>query len=388
MKSLFTLFGVFIVVGSTMAQIKFERAYFIDNQGKKTECWIKNADWRDNPNSFVYRFSENERSTSASIENVQEFGIYNFSKYIRASVEIDRSSGDISKMDYFGNAVFHTEQLFLKVLIEGESSLYMYEDGDLSLFFFQAPGQNIRQLIYKKYIVDPNTIASNVEFREQLSTQIKCDRERVDLSKNLNYYKSELIKYFITYHQCKGLSFTNYEAKVKRDLFNLRLTSGLSFSAFTFSGVDGFPQKIIPRIGLDAELVLPFNKSKWAFFVEPNLQTFLATESIRGDLTAINYSSLELPVGIRHYFFVTEDLRFTLNAAYAFDFAFKSALSLSDGTKYDLKGGNVFALGAGMAYKKFSAELRWYEEKDLLRLYPFLESDLSKVGLVLGWQVW
>ncbi len=35
MKSLFTLFGVFIVVGSTMAQIKFER-HFIDNQGKKT----------------------------------------------------------------------------------------------------------------------------------------------------------------------------------------------------------------------------------------------------------------------------------------------------------------------------------------------------------------
>lgn len=121
------------------AQIRYERAYFIDNQGNKTECLIKNSDWNDNPNSFVYRASETARTNSASIENVQEFGVYNFSKYIRAKVDIDRSSGDISKMDYFGNAVFHSEELFLKVLIDGAVSLYQYTDGDLNLFFFQTP---------------------------------------------------------------------------------------------------------------------------------------------------------------------------------------------------------------------------------------------------------
>ncbi len=211
--------------------------------------WIKNADWRDNPNSFVYRFAENERSTSASIENVQEFGIYNFSKYIRARVEIDRSSGDISKMDYFGNAVFHTEQLFLKVLIEGEASLYMYEDGDLRLFFFQAPRQDIRQLIYKKYIVDPNTIASNVEFREQLGIHLKCDRERADLSKNLNYYKSELIKYFITYHRCKGLSLLRItRLKSNAICSTSALLRGLVFQLLRLAALMAFRKKSFPAL--------------------------------------------------------------------------------------------------------------------------------------------
>ncbi len=368
-------------------QIRFERAYFIDNQGNKTECLIKNSDWHDNPNSFVYRSTETARTNSASLETVQEFGVYNFSKYIRAKVDIDRSSGEISKMDYFGNAVFHSEELFLKVLIEGEVSLYQYSDGDLNLFFYQTPSQGIRQLVYKRYIVDQNTIASNVEFREQLA-EAKCAQARPEVLQELKYYKSELIKYVIAYHQCKGLSFTNYDGKIKRDLFNVRVTSGLSFSDFIFVGVDGFSQKATPRLGLDLEFVLPFNKSKWAFFVEPNLQSFFATESIRSELTSINYRALEVPAGLRHYFFITEDLRFSLSAAYAFELSFNSAMNRIDGRQYELSGGNVFAGGAGMSYKKFSAELRWYEKKDLLRLYPFLESDLSKVALVLGWKLW
>ncbi len=368
-------------------QIRFERAYFIDNQGNKTECLIKNSDWHDNPNSFVYRKTDTERTHSASIENVQEFGVYNFSKYIRAKVDIDRSSSDIGKMDYFGNAVFHSEELFLKVLIEGTVSLFQYTDGELNLFFFQTPGQGIRQLVYKKYIVDQNTIASNVEFREQLAAA-KCAQARPEVLQELKYYKSELVKYLIAYHQCQGLSFTNYDGKIKRDLFNLRATTGLSFSDFVFTGVDGFSQRAAPRLGLDLEFVLPFNKSKWAFFVEPNLQSFFATESIRNDLTSINYRALEVPAGLRHYFFITEDLRFSLSAAYAFELSFNSAMNRIDGRQYELSGGNVFAGGAGMSYKKFSAELRWYEKKDLLRLYPFLESDFSKVALVLGWKLW
>ena len=387
MKTCLALLFLSLFVLNLSGQIRFERAYFIDNQGNKTECLIKNSDWNDNPNSFVYRATETTRTNSASIETVQEFGVYNFSKYIRAKVDIDRSSGDISKMDYFGNAVFHSEELFLKVLIEGAMSLYQYTDGDLNLFFYQTPTQGIRQLVYKKYIVDQNTIASNVEFREQLAGA-KCAQARPELLQELKYYKTELVKYLIAYHQCQGLSFTNYDGKIKRDLFNVRVTTGLSFSDFVFVGVDGFSQKATPRLGLDLEFVLPFNKSKWAFFVEPNLQSFFATESIRSELTSINYRALEVPTGLRHYFFITEDLRFSLSAAYAFELSFNSAMNRIDGRKYDLSGGNVFAGGAGMSYKKFSAELRWYEKKDLLRLYPFLESDLSKVALVLGWKLW
>lgn len=388
MKAKLLLIYLYLWCAYSSAQIRFERAYFINNEGEKTECWIKNLDWHDNPNSFVYRLAEEGTNTVASSEHIQEFGIYNFSKYIRAKVDIDRSSGDMSKMDYFGNAVFHQEELFLKVLLEGEATLYQYTDGDLNLFFFQTPTQGIQQLVYKKYIVDPNTIASNVAFRTQLAEQLTCGQDRPGQKQELNYFKSDMVKYFSVYHQCKNLPFINYDAKVKRDLFNLRVTSGLSFSDFIFVGVDGFAQKATPRLGLDLEFVLPFNKNKWAFWVEPNLQSFFATESIRNDLTSINYRALELPLGLRHYFYLSEDLRFSLSAAYAFEFSFNSAMNRIDGQKYDLNGGNVFAGGAGMVYKKFSTELRWYDKKDLLRNYPFLDSELSKVALVLGWKLW
>jgi len=386
-KTLVALFWIVGIFEMLDAQIRFERAYFIDNEGKRTECVVKNSDWSNNPNSFGYQSPGSNKTTTASISEVQEFGVYNFSKYIRAKVEMDRSSGNVSKMGYAGNPEFRPEEVFLKVLIEGQATLYSFTDGDLILFFFKTGNGPITQLLFKKYIVDQNTVATNAEFREQLATYVKCPEDRSNALKELDYYKSELIRYFSDYHQCMGLKFLNYEPKVKRDLFNVRITSGLGFSAFAFKGVDGFPQKISPRIGLDAEFVLPFNKNKWAFFVEPNLQAFFSTDAIRGDLSSINYRSLELPVGLRHYFYVTPDLRFSLSSAYAFDFNFKSALSRSDGTKYDLLGGNVFAFGAGMGYKKFNAEMRWYQDRDLLGLYTALESKFSKVALVLGWKI-
>ena len=45
---LLLLISQFILVGLS-AQISFEQGYFINNEGTKTICSIKNIDWRNNP---------------------------------------------------------------------------------------------------------------------------------------------------------------------------------------------------------------------------------------------------------------------------------------------------------------------------------------------------
>ncbi|NQX83980.1 MAG: class I tRNA ligase family protein [Mycoplasmataceae bacterium] len=47
---------VFSLAGN--AKIKFEQGYFINNQGVKIECLIKNTDWRNNPSNFLHKLSE------------------------------------------------------------------------------------------------------------------------------------------------------------------------------------------------------------------------------------------------------------------------------------------------------------------------------------------
>ncbi len=112
-KLLLALFTLILSVNSS-AQINFEKGYFINNSGDKTECLIKNIDWKNNPTEFLYKLLENDTPKTATIEMVKEFGINNISKYSRANVNIDRSSEMADKLSTNKSPVFNEEQLFLK----------------------------------------------------------------------------------------------------------------------------------------------------------------------------------------------------------------------------------------------------------------------------------
>jgi len=44
-----------LITSSSFSQINFEKGYFIDNLGAKTDCYIKNIDWNLNPDTFDYK---------------------------------------------------------------------------------------------------------------------------------------------------------------------------------------------------------------------------------------------------------------------------------------------------------------------------------------------
>ncbi|MEX0314438.1 MAG: tRNA modification GTPase, partial [Allomuricauda sp.] len=137
------------------AQISYEKGYFIENNGKKVECFIENVDWKNNPTEFKYKLSESSESIKVGITKVKEFSVQNYSKYIRANVKIDRSSSNINQLSSTRNPVFKEETLFLKILVEGTSNLYYYEDGNLIRYFYSKDGHhNLEQLIFKYYLKD------------------------------------------------------------------------------------------------------------------------------------------------------------------------------------------------------------------------------------------
>lgn len=142
-----TLLLAFLLVTATHAfsQIAFENGYFINDEGQRIDCLIKNIDWRSNPTKFEYRMSADAPTQEASIATVKEFGINGDSKYVRATVEIDRSPRDIQNMSSKKEPQFLTEQLFLKVLIEGAATLYQYTEADLVRYFYKVKDSGIQQ---------------------------------------------------------------------------------------------------------------------------------------------------------------------------------------------------------------------------------------------------
>ena len=391
---------------SSYAQIRFEPGYFIDNEGQKTTCLIKNIDWKNNPKGFEYKLTETDEGKKANIQDVMEFGVDNFSKYIRVEVRIDRSGNVYRDLTSERSPVFNNETLFLKVLMEGEASLCYYEEKDLRRFFYKVRDGIFEQLIYIKYIRFDNDMTYNNLFRQQLLTDLNCECLNMNDYSNLKYNKEELSGIFKKYNLCVGSKPVTFEEKNAPRLFNLKIKSGLGYTHFKIdyllnpSGLSQditFESKLLLKFGFEAEMILPFNRNKLSIVLEPALQSYSSSKEIVQGMNRPNrtvlatYNYLEVPLGIRYYLFLSKKSRVFFNGLYSINFSNTNA-------KVDFGGsGNLNlvmhqmsytpALGLGFSHGKLSAEFRHYFNREMLENYTAWKSQFGQSSFVFGYKI-
>lgn len=409
---------------NSFSQIKFESGYFIDNSGKKTTCLIKNVDWRSNPTSFEYKLNANDISKTASIQNVSEFSITNTVKYKRFTVEIDRSSSNISQsQNKTFEPEFETETLFLKYLVVGDYNLLSYVDKGLRRFFYNNNDSTPIQLVYRIYDLDTkyNTnrelylsssstfvTGENQTYKKQLWEILKCNDIDLNLIQKVDYNTKSLIKVFNTYNKCKNPDYEIIKPQ-KKDLFNLNLRPGISLSSLnlesdlTNSDVDfgiDFGNNLNFRFGIEAEFIFAFNKNKWSVFVEPTFERYTSTRNasievspiltVESDVTA-DYTSIDLPLGIRHYFFLNDYSKLFIDAALVISFPINSSIDTEQEAgnvlqDFDIDGAANPALGIGYKFKKYSIQLRYGFDRRLAEtLSTFVNFD--SVSFILGYSI-
>jgi len=402
-KKLFIL--VFTILNfNSYSQTQFEKGYFINNSNQIIDCYIKNIDWKNNPTQFEYKLSENIKSQKSTIKLVKEFSIYNKSKYIRKTINIDRSSNNINKLSKDRNPIFKEEELFLKVLVEGKSNLYQYVDDNLIRYFYSKENSNIEQLIFKHYITKENYEGSNNRFRQQLWADLKCPNHKMSKIESVDYNKKELINYFTEYSKCHNNELVYLEKKEKKGEFNFSLRPRLNNSTLTIKNPERdyknsyFENKTGFGLGLEVEFIFPSKKNKWSLLIEPtyqyyNSKTSREAEHISGGtlISKIDFSSIEVPIGVRHYFSINKSSKFFVNAAVMFDIILTDEIkftridgSISDTEKID----TTFTPVLGFGYKfndKFCFEIRRQFHKKILARYPFWESDFNPTSIVFGY---
>ena len=377
------------------SQITFQDGYYIGNNGEKIECQIKNIDWKNNPTEFRFRLSENSEVKKTTIKLVKEFGIYNYSKYIRRSVNIDRSSNNINKLSTSRNPVFKEEVLFLKVLVEGKSSLYEYVERNLDRFFYSKNDlYDIEQLIFKTFKSSNDAIVKNTQFRQQLLNDLKCENSTANRIQKIGYSKKPLVSLFVKYNQCSNSDATNFVEKEKKDPFNLNIRPRLNSSSLsiqnpaTIYGVIDFETNTNLGFGLEAEFILSFNKNKWSIIVEPAFQSFKGEVESSSRTFTVAYKSIQFATGIRHYFFLNDKSKLFINGSYNFDFQNKSIIDLNPGV--DLEIGNGQNLGFGLGYKqndKYSLEFRYQSPRGVISGYEFWSSEYKTITVIFGYSI-
>lgn len=373
---------------SVYAQIIFEKGYFITKAGTRTECLIKNLDWRNNPTEFEYRMEGSETKTMQVLA-IREFGVYDQSKYKTVSVNIDRS---VFKFDEISgkNPVFRRETLALKVLVEGTASLYYYESDALTRFFFAVNDTLVEQLVYKEYLVNASEIAKNEQFKQQLWTRVNCGNVQEATVKRLRYDKKMLTDYFEKFNQCSGDRETVQKVKRAKSVF-IKLTPGVGLSTLTITNSydppfnNEFGNKITYHAGVEMEFILPFNKNKWSLLLEPSYNTFSGSESKTGWWeNETENNTFEIALGARHYFFLGQDSKIFLDGMFICYVPTKETIQYVNLQAVTNFGG---AAGAGYAYKRASMELRYYINHETLANYSLWSGKQMKTIIVLGYRI-
>ncbi|MEO0037020.1 MAG: hypothetical protein RIQ59_231, partial [Bacteroidota bacterium] len=218
-----------------VAQNKFQKGYYILNDGTKVDCFIKNYDWKNNPITIETKQTLDSQNNDINIDACKEFSIENESKFIRRSVDIDISqSGEINRLTTSKEPIFKNFKVFLKVLVEGKYSLYHFENEEISdRFFYKVDDSEIKQLIYKKYINSDNgetNLYSNESYISELNKIIKC-RDNISLkTSSLEYRKENLSDFFLKANACNGITNNNLVSKTKSVIINFKPVIGINNS--------------------------------------------------------------------------------------------------------------------------------------------------------------
>lgn len=389
---------------SLNAQITFQKGYFINNANEKTDCLIKNVDWKNNPTEFEYKLSIDEKeSKTTDITSVTEFGIDNESKYKRFEVDIEKSSDnlyDLSSLSNDKNPIYQKQTLFLKVLVEGSASLYLYNESNLYKYFYQTKTIPITQLICIKYNSSDknadnvssysNSLKTNNLFRQQLYNDVKSENITDIEFETIGYNRNSLVKHFTKYNSNNGGSTSNYIAKTEKDIVNIKITAGVTTNKITVGQNTEVSNKLGYSLGAEFEYVLSFNKNKWGIFINPTYQKYSTTTN--GDYNAeINYSSFEIPLGLRYYMFLNNNSKLFVNIFDSLNFAMSNSEIVFDNDSVnaiEIEPRNNFGLGFGYCYKNtFSIELRTNINKKIVGNYFEWSGMFGSSGIQLSYKV-
>ncbi|HEU0136990.1 MAG TPA: hypothetical protein VFQ50_06835 [Flavobacterium sp.] len=404
MKTRFLNIILLFVATSGIAQIKWQPGYFIDNTGTRTECLIYNRDWNDNPVQFEYKISEGADEAKRGLKDTREFGVNGESVYVRAEVDMDRASNKVGTYPSEKDPVFVRETFFLKVLVQGTNTLFVVNKSGLEKFFFKTPKKDITQLVYIKYRqfinftkgYEEKTKENNL-FRNQLWNDVKCQQTELRKVERIKYEERDLVNHFKEVNACAGdttISTKGFEAPRKKGNFNVKVGIGYNMFHHTITREvarnSSDISKSSPGFGVELEYILPTNKNKWAVVLEANYNTFegsqvLPSSTLNGAEVAVKQNFLQVPVGLRHFMFVTDEAKIMLTGVIAANFVNDAFVEYRNGSTLEPSSYVYnFGVGIGFEYKRFSIEARLYTPMSIVKN---VDSQFNKTAFTLRYRV-
>lgn len=385
---------------ASYGQISFTSGYIVNNRHERFDCQIRNIGNAESTMNYEYRLPESGKIEKIELSRIEEFGIDNELKCIRAMIAIDISPRRINHLrDTVSN--WDEGHAYIKVLVEGKSaSLFSYFDSGEELYFYNTENAAILPLIHKKYQIEVasgivDRILEDNSFREQLKQHVSCgDQGGIE---HIPYSKKALVTHFINFNRCRESDLEVLKsAQIKKGSF--RLKAGVNANHIRLT-VKEFSDAL-PRVsfsgentlgfGAEAEYLFSYNNYKWGVFAECNFYTYQSDSVGKAynvsiaDSYVIDYKTLEFPVGIVFYMNLNEEHRLFARAGFVPHVILSgSQITFNPNDQRELSPSSCWLFGAGYNFKRVAAEFRYYSDQNITSNIYKRGSGMSHISVRL-----
>lgn len=392
------LFFLFFIQFS-YSQYRFEDGYYITQDGDKINCLIEKREW-SNWSNESFNISQNGSLEQIKISEVSEFGIDGKLKFITKEVEIDKSSDAFEDLNQSKDFKFIKERVLLKVIAEGDLSLYLYLKDNIRKFFYKDRSDEVKQLKYKRYI-DENfesglRLKKVVDYKYQLREYLKCSS--YDFSK-LSYELMSLKKYVIEQNNCSDTKLTFITKRTIQPKLTVSGSIGFMFSNLdvTRSSKEFTVNAGGPSIGLDFDYLIPTIRGDMEINFRTYYNAFKSDDDIDFDFGSIrnveiDYSEILIGVGGGYRFYLSNSTALSLNIGLNYplllnDTTYNESVNNSS---LDLSGKEAkpfLSLGTSIYLKKFKITLEYLGKRNIMEGINNFKVDLSRFSFRVGYQI-
>src|ERR1700730_12815133 len=198
----FVIIGLLTIISTfCRAQVNFQPGYYIRNDGSRVSCLIKDYGWLNNPKEIVCKPSPDDVPVTLVMDSVMEFGVGNV-RYQRFTVDVEITGLTSDQLTSSPEPNFRQEKTFLKLLVEGQASLYLYVHKGAERYFYRLNGGVPRPLVSKAYQGADGVIHVNKEFIKVLVDSLTCSTSDIPDPTSVNYEARSLTRFFAAYNTC------------------------------------------------------------------------------------------------------------------------------------------------------------------------------------------
>ncbi|OHX67441.1 outer membrane beta-barrel protein [Flammeovirga pacifica] len=382
-SKLFLLLLSSLFLSNAYSQNTFQRGHYVNQNSDTIQCFIKNLDWRLEPQKILIKASESQNDSKVLLKNeIKSFEIYGEVKYVKAVVDVDRApqNVNIDLLTEKRSPDFKKEEVLLKELYSGEYVLYVFNQNDFHFFYLKNKEGDIDVLVFKEYLVnDGLNIKKNNYYQQQLYNIFEKNGATYNNVKELSYEDSSLIKFFQKYDKSNKVKSEVPDKMTSNKSIRVNIKPGISIGDYVYekntktnSLMDepiDFGSKTNFRIGVELEIAFSFNHQKWRIYIEPSYRKYHSSVTSGKYTFDVNYQSLYFPIGGRYYSYINPKLSLYYNVGVVLDQPINSTFehNIYDNPS-EITSKLGYHLGVGFKYNdRWGSEFRYNYQGSLFR---------------------